>query len=81
MMYGSLRRVSQRPKISVFQVGCFMRMMRVPSRRTTCLASTSVQERQAPRKVRIRNAMYVESLMVAEAMSWFSSLAFRPRET
>jgi hypothetical protein len=45
------------------------------------LASTRVQARHAPRKVRIKKAMYVESLVVAEAFSWSSILLFNPSET
>jgi hypothetical protein len=46
-----------------------MRMMRDPSRRMTCLASTRVRDKQAPRKVKMRKAIYVESLVVAESLS------------
>ena len=57
----SVARTSKRPRISLCQVGCFMRMTWEPSERRTAWASTRVQARQAPRKVRTMKAMYVPS--------------------
>jgi hypothetical protein len=60
---------------SDFQVGCFIRMILDPSRRTTCLASTKVQAKHAPMNVRIKKAAYVPSLV---ALAFLSLLM--PRE-
>jgi hypothetical protein len=78
-IYGSLHSVSARPRISVFHVGCFMRMMRDPSRRTTCLASTRVHDKHAPKKVRIRKPAYV--LLPMGLPSVPVLLTFKPRVT
>jgi hypothetical protein len=72
IMYGSVRSVSHRPNISDCQVGCFIRMILEPSRRTTCLASISVQERHAPKKVRIMKPIYVPLVTAAFSPSRLS---------
>lgn len=54
-MYGSDLNICQSPRISVFHVGCFIKITREPSFRMTLAASHSVKAKQAPRKVRTRN--------------------------
>jgi hypothetical protein len=65
MMYGSERSVSQRASISDCQVGCFIKMILDASLRMTCLASRTVQDSAAPRKVRMMKPMYVPFVTAA----------------